>query len=66
MFYTLLEQYEEDEFGKDDHGDGFPRWAIPLIIGAFFSLGNISMPHVMMTHNLCAIIPVKLCQIRTE
>ena len=38
MFYVLLEQYEEDEFGADDHGDGFPRWAIPIIIGAFFCL----------------------------
>ena len=48
MFYVLLEQYEEDEFGVDDNCgldptsecDGFPRWAIPIIIGAAFSLGK--------------------------
>ena len=45
MFYVLLEQYEEDEFGKDDNcgpddSCGFPRWAIPIIIGAAFSLGE--------------------------
>ena len=49
MFYVLLEQYEEDEFGLDDHCqtnpdddtcDGFPRWAIPIIIGAFFGLSE--------------------------
>ena len=48
MFYVLLEQYEEDEFGVDDNCgldptsecDGFPRWAIPIIIGAVFSLGK--------------------------
>ena len=41
MFYVLLEQYEENEFGVDDNCgldpasecDGFPRWAIPIIIG---------------------------------
>jgi len=49
MFYVLLEQYEEDEFGVDDNCgldptsecDGFPRWAIPIIIGAAFSLVTI-------------------------
>ena len=55
MFYVLLEQYEEDEFGVDDNCgldpttecDGFPRWAIPIIIGAAFSLSKriISMTH---------------------
>ena len=48
MFYVLLEQYEEDEFGVDDNCgldptsdcDGFPRWAIPIIIGAFFCLSK--------------------------
>ena len=48
MFYVLLEQYEEDEFGVDDNCgldpdsdcDGFPRWAIPIIIGFFFCLSK--------------------------
>ena len=48
MFYVLLEQYEEDEFGLDDNcGNsedspctGFPRWAIPIIIGAFFAISK--------------------------
>ena len=57
MFYVLLEQYEEDEFGVDDNCgldptsecDGFPRWAIPIIIGAAFSLSKhvISMTHII-------------------
>lgn len=51
MFYVLLEQYEEDEFGKDDNCDdcGFPRWAIPIIIGAAFSLGKqiFSIIHIL-------------------
>ena len=53
MFYVLLEQYEEDEFGVDDNCgldptsdcDGFPRWAIPIIIGAFFCLSK-SVQHL--------------------
>ena len=53
MFYVLLEQYEEDEFGVDDNCgldptsdcDGFPRWAIPIIIGAFFCLSK-SIQHL--------------------
>jgi len=49
MFYVLLEQYEEDEFGAEDNCgigpeppcDGFPRWAIPIIIGAFFAIMTV-------------------------